>query len=93
MRASSRELIGLCWRMCKMILDQQNEQGWGCRVIDRLATDLRRELGERRGWTRSNLFSMWVLAAAWPDPQSSNDRSRNVISLNDAVDQRQCVRA
>ena len=68
MRASNRELIGLYWRIGKMILDRQNEQGWGSRVIDRLATDLRRELGERRGWSRSNLFSMRALAAAWPDP-------------------------
>ena len=56
------------WRIGKMILDRQNELGWGSRVIDRLATDLRRELGERRGSSRSNLFSMRALAAAWPDP-------------------------
>ena len=68
MRASNHELIGLYWRSGKMILDRQNEQGWGSRVIDRLAADLRQELGEGRGWSRSNLFSMRAMAGAWPDP-------------------------
>lgn len=68
MRTANTELIALYWRIGTLILDRQQEQGWGTRVIDRLAADLRRELGEQRGWSRSNLFSMRALAAAWPDP-------------------------
>ncbi|GGM15768.1 hypothetical protein GCM10011594_39780 [Nakamurella endophytica] len=67
-RAANTDLVGLYWRIGKLILDRQHEQGWGTRVIDRLAADLREELGEQRGWSRSNLFSMRALAAAWPDP-------------------------
>ena len=67
-RAANSELIGLYWRIGRLILDRQDEQGWGTRVIDRLAADLREELGEQRGWSRSNLFSMRAMAAAWPDP-------------------------
>lgn len=76
LRTANNDLIGLYWRIGKLILEQQLEQGWGTRVIDRLAADLRRELGEQRGWSRSNLFSMRALAAArlrpGPTPQSSN---------------------
>jgi predicted nuclease of restriction endonuclease-like (RecB) superfamily len=67
-RSANNELIGLYWRIGRHILNRQSEQGWGSRVIDRLADDLRRELDENRGWSRSNLFSMRALAAAWPDP-------------------------
>lgn len=67
-RAANTELISLYWRIGKLILDRQHEQGWGARVIDRLAADLRRELGEQRGWSRSNLFSMRAMATLWPDP-------------------------
>ena len=66
-RAVNTELIGLYWRIGKLILDRQGQQGWGAGVIDRLAADLRRELGDQRGWSRSNLFSMRALAAAWPE--------------------------
>lgn len=67
LRTANADLIALYWRIGKLILERQLEQGWGTRVIDRLAADLRRELGEQRGWSRSNLFSMRALAAAWPD--------------------------
>jgi predicted nuclease of restriction endonuclease-like (RecB) superfamily len=66
-RAANTELISLYWRIGKLILDRQGLQGWGTRVIDRLAADLRKELGDQRGWSRSNLFSMRALAAAWPE--------------------------
>ena len=65
-RSANTELIGLYWRIGKLILDRQDEQGWGARVIERLGADLRAELGEQRGWSRSNLFSMRAMAAAWP---------------------------
>ena len=68
MRVANGELIGLYWRIGRLILDRQAVQGWGTRVIDRLAADLRDGLGDQRGWSRSNLFSMRSLAAAWPDP-------------------------
>ncbi|WP_443083135.1 DUF1016 N-terminal domain-containing protein [Variovorax sp. PBS-H4] len=57
-----------------MLADRQTHPGpatrtgLGARVIDRLAADLRREMGEQRGWSRSNPFSMRALATLWPDP-------------------------
>lgn len=65
-RTVNAELVGLYWRVGWLILDRQSDEGWGSKVIDRLATDLRRELPAARGWSRSNLSSMRAFAAAWP---------------------------
>jgi predicted nuclease of restriction endonuclease-like (RecB) superfamily len=51
------------------ILDRQEQGGWGSRVIDRLAQDLRAAFPDQRGWSRSNLHYMRSLAAAWPDTE------------------------
>jgi len=66
-RAANSELLQLYWSVGRDILDRQVQAGWGGRVIDRLATDLRAEFPDQRGWSRSNLHYMRSLAAAWPD--------------------------
>lgn len=68
-RAANSELLGLYWSVGRDILDRQEQAGWGSRVIDRLATDLRAEFPDQRGWSRSNLHYMRSLAAAWPDTE------------------------
>ncbi len=66
-RAANRELLALYWSIGRDILDRQEQAGWGSRVIDRLATDLRAEFPDQRGWSRSNLHYMRALAAGWPE--------------------------
>ncbi|MEX5591166.1 DUF1016 N-terminal domain-containing protein, partial [Pseudomonas urmiensis] len=39
--AVNRELVLLYWQIGRDILIRQNDQGWGSKVIDRLAQDLR----------------------------------------------------
>lgn len=39
--SANRELILLYWSIGRDILTRQKEQGWGAKVIDRLAQDLR----------------------------------------------------
>jgi predicted nuclease of restriction endonuclease-like (RecB) superfamily len=68
-RAANTEVLGLYWSIGRDILDRQNTAGWGARVVDRLATDLRLEFPDQRGWSRSNLLYMRAFAAAWPDLQ------------------------
>jgi len=38
--AVNRELVLLYWRIGRDILERQAEQGWGAKVVDRLAHDL-----------------------------------------------------
>lgn len=41
-----------------MIVERQQQHGWGDAVIDRLSQDLRREFPDNKGFSRSNLFYM-----------------------------------
>jgi predicted nuclease of restriction endonuclease-like (RecB) superfamily len=67
--AVNRELVLLYWSIGRDILVRQKEQGWGSKVIDRLAADLRREFPEMTGFSPRNLKYMRAFAEAWPDEQ------------------------
>jgi hypothetical protein len=67
------ELIRLYWEIGHEILEREQREGWGARVIDRLAADLRRELPDMTGFSRSNLHYMRGFAAAWPRGEDSNE--------------------
>ncbi len=64
-RKVNTELIELYWSIGHTILDRQTAEGWGSKVIERLAEDLRREFPEMRGFSRANLFYMRRFADAW----------------------------
>jgi predicted nuclease of restriction endonuclease-like (RecB) superfamily len=63
----NRELVLLYWRIGKEILIRQQEDGWGTRVIERLAKDLRSEFPNMHGLSPRNLGYMKAFAEAWPD--------------------------
>jgi predicted nuclease of restriction endonuclease-like (RecB) superfamily len=65
--AVNRELVLLYWQIGQDILQRQAEQGWGAKVIDRLAHDLRTAFPEMKGFSRTNLLYMRAFARAWPD--------------------------
>jgi predicted nuclease of restriction endonuclease-like (RecB) superfamily len=66
--AVNGELIGLYWQIGRDILQRQAQDGWGSKVVDRLATDLRAEFPDARGFSSANLRYMRAFAEAWPDP-------------------------
>jgi predicted nuclease of restriction endonuclease-like (RecB) superfamily len=65
--AVNRELVLLYWQIGRDILARQAEQGWGAKVIDRLAKDLRTAFPEMKGFSPRNLKYMRAFAGAWPD--------------------------
>ncbi|WP_234716966.1 PDDEXK nuclease domain-containing protein [Ensifer adhaerens] len=67
--AVNRELILLYWSIGREILARQTAEGWGTRIIDRLALDLRRDFPEMTGSPR-NLKYMRAFAEAFPDEQT-----------------------
>jgi predicted nuclease of restriction endonuclease-like (RecB) superfamily len=67
--AVNRELIQLYWQIGQDILQRQAEQGWGAKVIERLAHDLRTAFPEMKGFSRSNLMYMRAFAESWPDAE------------------------
>ncbi len=67
--AVNRELVLLYWQIGRDILARQAEQGWGAKVIERLAHDLRTTFPDMKGFSRANLMYMRAFAEAWPDAE------------------------
>lgn len=67
--AVNRELVLLYWQIGRDILARQASQGWGAKVIDRLAHDLRNAFPEMKGFSPRNLKYMRAFAEAWPEPE------------------------
>ena len=63
----SRELAGLYWNIGQEILQRQAQQGWGAKVVARLAADLKVSFPGIEGFSRTNLLYMRVFAEAYPD--------------------------
>jgi len=88
--AVNRELVSLYWQIGREIVERQREHGWGTQVIDRLATDLRHEFPEMKGFSRRNLHYMRAFATAYPDRASMEQAAINIpwghtMRLLDAV--------
>jgi predicted nuclease of restriction endonuclease-like (RecB) superfamily len=65
--AVNRELVLLYWQIGRDILQRQAELGWGAKVIERLAHDLRTAFPDMKGFSRANLMYMRAFAEAWPE--------------------------
>ena len=65
--SANAAMILLYWDIGRTILDRQQDAGWGARVIDRLAADLRESFPDMKGFSPRNLKYMRAFAAAWPD--------------------------
>ena len=65
--AVNKELVLLYWQIGQDILIRQQREGWGAKVIDRLAQDLRNAFPDMKGFSRANLMYMRAFAEAWPD--------------------------
>lgn len=65
--AVNRELVLLYWQIGRDILQRQTEQGWGSKVIDRIAKDLRQEFPEMKGFSPRNLHYMRAFAETYDD--------------------------
>ncbi|EMY32791.1 hypothetical protein D477_018324 [Arthrobacter crystallopoietes BAB-32] len=67
LRTVNTQLIELYWSIGRDILRRQDSEGWGSRVIAKLAEDLRAEFPEMKGLSPRNLQYMATFARAWPD--------------------------
>jgi len=53
--AVNRELVLLYWQIGRDILERQQRENWGAKVIDRLAADLKRAFPDMKGFSPRNL--------------------------------------
>ena len=60
-------MVLLYWDIGHMILERQQHSGWGAKIIDRLAGDLRDAYPDMKGFSPRNLKYMRAFSAAWPD--------------------------
>ena len=67
--AVNQELVLLYWQIGRDILARQADQGWGSKVIERLAQDLRAAFPDMKGFSPRNLKYMRAFAEAWPDDE------------------------
>lgn len=67
-RSVNQELVSLYWQIGREIIQRQDKEGWGSKVVERLAKDLHKEFPDMGGFSRSNLLYMRAFAEAYPDP-------------------------
>ncbi len=67
--AVNQELIHLYWQIGNEILTRQQDQGWGGKVIERLAKDLKREFPDISGFSQTNLKYMRAFAEAYSEEE------------------------
>jgi len=65
--AANAAMILLYWDIGKIILDRQKSEGWGAKVIDRLAHDLKLAFPDMTGFSPRNLKYMRTFSRSWPD--------------------------
>jgi hypothetical protein len=66
-RAVNNVLVETYWQIGWDIVVRRRDQGWGAKVTDRLAADLRAAHPDMRGLSGRSLRYMATLASRWPD--------------------------
>jgi len=65
--AANSAMVMLYWEIGRLILERQQEEGWGAKVIDRLSVDLSTAFPDMKGLSPRNLKYMRAFAEVWPD--------------------------
>ena len=61
------EMTMLYWHIGSVVLQKQETEGWGAKVIDRMAYDLKNEFPDMSGFSPRNIKYMRAFAEAWVD--------------------------
>ena len=65
--AVNHELILLYWKIGREIAEKQNLHGWGDKILDRLANDLKTAFPGVEGFSRRSLYRMKAFYLAYPN--------------------------
>ncbi|MBO5905459.1 MAG: DUF1016 family protein [Kiritimatiellae bacterium] len=63
--AVNSELTMLYWDIGHSILEKQNKEGWGTKVVERMSADLKQAFPNMKGWSPRNLKYMRAFAESW----------------------------
>ena len=61
----NRELIKLYWELGRDVVERKEKEGWGSKVIERIAKDLQNEFPGIEGFSKSNVFRMKAFYLAY----------------------------
>ena len=64
---ANSSMICLYWNIGKAILERQEKEGWGAKVIDRMAKDLKDAFPDMSGFSPRNIKYMRKFAECWTD--------------------------
>ena len=65
--ALNKQVVQLYWSIGKRILEKQAVAQWGEKLLDQLSHDLQNAFPEMRGFSKTNLKYMRILANLYPD--------------------------
>ena len=65
--SANAALVMMYWDIGNAILQKQNSEGWGTRVIDRLSHDLKETFPDMGEFSPRNLKYMRKFSESWPD--------------------------
>lgn len=65
--AVNREMVMLYWNIGNSILEAQAKEGWGAKIIDQLAKEIKFAFPELKGFSTRNLKYMRQFAEAYPE--------------------------
>lgn len=61
----NRELIKLYWSIGKAVAEKQENEGWGTKILERVAKDLQNEFPGLEGFSKRNIFRMKAFYQAY----------------------------
>ena len=84
--AVNEQMILLYWDIGKSILDKQAEQLWGSKIIEQMAKDLKKELPETNGFSRTNLFAMRKFYLFYKESELVQQAAGQLKNINGQTD-------
>ena len=66
-RQANVNMICMYWQIGKMIVQKQEDEGWGTKVIDRISFDLKKAFPDMKGFSTRNIKYMQKFATTWND--------------------------
>ncbi len=89
-RAVNRELIELYWEIGKMIVNRQQQYGWGKSVVEKLAQDLKKEFPGIKGFSKANLWRMRNFYLTYKDDEKLATLSREISWSHNVIIMEKC---
>jgi predicted nuclease of restriction endonuclease-like (RecB) superfamily len=65
-QVANTELLTTYWEIGRTLLEQKEKAGWGKKIIEKLANDLKAKFPNMQGLSHRNLVYMQTFASVWP---------------------------